>query len=238
MASTHHTHDMNTGKLIAYFLLLLGQSTWSHGQPFTVRDSQTGAAIEADIVVQSINPADLNCPNNGKRIRLGQEVTEPPCRSIQPTKPVTQPVLFSSLPPSQHLQILRVTAVGYQPLQTWVEAHSHIPITQDHARSHRSGPQSCTDHIDNRTPAIACDQAIICGFLYDQSQRHCPWPMWPSPSPRDQFHSQVFTVITKRACLPFTKPLPKTVHHHALSTAGYQAQQWTEVRHPFTAVNW
>ncbi|WP_223788302.1 SpoIID/LytB domain-containing protein [Marinicella meishanensis] len=215
---------MNTGKLIAFILLLLGQSAWSQGQRFTVRDSQTGAALEADIVVQSINPAALT-HQQWQGIKLGQQL---PSRVPVIQQHNLQPAgYFFQLPPNQHLQVLRVTAAGYQPLQTWVEAHSPIPITQIMLDPANQGPKTAwTTGTAGTTGATkACDQAIICGHLYDQATA-LPLADVAVTISGDQFQSQVFT--DHLGLFAVAEPLPKSVDL-SFEHSGFQSQRWTAV---------
>ncbi len=203
-------HSNTMMKYLIIFLLCL--PTFCSAGQFTVRDSQTGAAIKAEIVVQTIKQHELTA-EQWLHIKLGRAL--PAESPIIKQQRLQANNYFFSIVPKPHLQVLTVSANGYQPLQTYISANSHIPITQIMLDKQNQDKQS----------ASLCDQAKICGYLYDQTNAQALADVVVTIS-HDDFQAQSHT--DQDGAFVFTEALPKnvtlTVQH-----SGYQSQRWTDI---------
>ncbi len=198
-------------KLFITFCILC-HSTLCYSLEFIVRDSQTGAAIDAEVLIQTINEAELT-PKQWKMVKLGQALPAE-VNVIKQHNALPQDNFFP-LVPDPHLQVINISAPGYQDLKTYLTANSHIPITQ-----------IMLDRLNHNHPSSTkYEQAQISGNLYDQATFQ-PLVEVAVTLSGDQFYQQVFT--DQNGFFSFAKPLPKsmslTVEHK-----GYQSQNRTDI---------
>ncbi len=191
---------------------ILSHAIICNSSEFIVRDSQTGEAIDAEILIQTINETTLTS-EQWKTIKLGQalpaEVT-----FIKQHSPLSRDNFFR-LVPNKHLQVINLSAPGYQTLQTYITANAHIPITQ-----------IMLDRVNNNHQSSAkYEQPLISGYLYDQTTIQ-PLAEVAVTLSGDQFYQQVFS--DQNGFFSIAKTLPKTI---SLTTEhqGYQSQHYTEI---------
>ncbi len=206
------TKRQKTALLIKYMIILLWcQSAIGSAFQFTVRDSHTGAPLDAKITLHSINQEQLT-PDQWHQIKLGQKLPDEVLKLKQQELLATDH--FFQVLPDKHLQVLTVSADGYQPLHTYLAANSHIPITQ-----------IMLDKTQETESKSFCDQAQLCGFLYDQTTAK-PLTEVAVIISSGEFYAQMFT--DHQGAFVFTEILPKNITL-MVEHPGYQAQRWTDI---------
>lgn len=193
-------------------LFLLCETAWCQSFQFTVRDSQTGAPIEAEIRLQTINQDELTA-QQWDQIKRGHAWPED--LPIIQQQSLLAKNFFFHLAPKEHLQLVRIAADGYHPLYSHVEANSNTPISH-----------IMLDPLtNNRKSKGPCDQATLCGYLYDQSTA-LPMADVAVTVTGHRYQAQNFTAID--GSFVFHDPLPAvvviTVQH-----SGYRTRHYTDV---------
>ena len=121
-----------------------------------VRDSQTGALIDAEVLIQSIDANDLTTEDL-RNIKLGKkpsvDVLILDSEIIRPQKTSFQ------LSPDSDFRLLKVSADGYKTLQTYLDANSNVVLEQ--IMLDQSEPESKSNNL--------CGDSTLCGYVYDKN---------------------------------------------------------------------
>ncbi len=197
-----------------YFIILciLSHASICYSSKFIVRDSQTGAAIDAEVLIQTINEATLT-PEHWKMIKLGQSLPAD-VTVIKQHNPLSQDYFFRMVP-NKYLQVINISASEYLTLQTYITANAHIPITQIMMDRVNNNHQSSTKY----------EQVQISGYLYDQTTIQ-PLAEVAVNLSGDQFYQQVIT--DQYGFFSLAEALPKTLSL-TIEHKGYQSQRRTDI---------
>ncbi|MEZ5497274.1 MAG: SpoIID/LytB domain-containing protein [Gammaproteobacteria bacterium] len=177
-----------------------------------VRDSQTGALIDAEILIQSIDANDLTTEDL-RNIKLGK-------------KPLADILILNSeviytqktavqLSPGSDFRLLTVSADGYKTLQTYINANSNVVLEQIMLDQSVYEPKSRN----------LCEDSTLCGYIYDKNSG---MPLRNVAISVNNDSDKTETYTDDYGLFYFSEKLPETIEI-LIQQQGYQSQLLTEV---------
>lgn len=144
-------------KMLLVLLLFNSQISSASINKFTIRDSQTGLAINAKVMVQLVDKNTLSF-SQWNAIKIGNtKIDENRVIDSFTINHISaeEPKKYQ-LESAEYLQVLSISAKGYHDLQTYVEPQSKIHLTA-----------IMLDQVNSQKKS-SCQSASICGYVYDK----------------------------------------------------------------------
>ena len=138
-------------KIISLIYILITFNSFAYENNFSIRDSQTGASVNANVTVHLIDK-DLIPIDVWHEIKRGNLISN---KHVNSSFDLTIKNNKYVLKTDDLLQYIVINAEGYQALRTHIGPNSTIKLT--------------AIMLDKLKSKISCKESNICGYIYDKS---------------------------------------------------------------------
>lgn len=193
-------------------LIFVSHLVFANNHDFTVRDSQTGRALEVNVLIQRIDKDKLS-EQQWQHIKLGDKVTGD----------ITLFSVFSLYPEdnkyrledSQFLQILTLSDENYKQMQTFIEPNSTVMLNSI----------MLDKIIENSKKEQGCQNTGVCGYIYDKLDLR---PLAGVKLSLSTNQNQYFSQTDSQGRFTFANEL-FDYSELVINYPGYKTQIWTDI---------